>query len=297
MRRGRHFRGMESARSLVQKAAGVLGIGAVVVAGFAAKPASAAQLNEKTVRAFEKYVHGAEMRSEADLATKRNFLWIDAMPLEQGEKAYAKLRGGQILIHQNGDCGGPNCAAVPGGLIHDWTGVVFARGISLHEALAKLQDYERDAEYYKPEVLKSKLLERKGDDFRVFLRLRETEGITVILDTEYHIHYARSDGTHAYSRSYSTRIAEIENAGTAKERAYPSGEDHGFLWRLDSYWHFYEADGGVYIQCRAISLTRDIPTGLGWLVGPFIEKIPAKSLRETLEQTRAALTAQKEERK
>ena len=265
-------------------------------AGFSAKTAAAAQLSERTARTFEKYVRDAETRSKADLDARSNFLWIDALAREQRDEAYAELRGGQVLIHQNNDCGAPNCTAVPGGLIHDWTGVVFVRGISLPEALAKLQDYSRDAEYYRPEVLQSRLLERKGDDFRVFLRLKETEVITVILDTEYDIRYMRLDAAHAYARSYSTRIAEIENAGTAKERAYPAGKDHGFLWRLDSYWHFYEADGGVYIQCRAISLTRDIPTGLGWLVGGFIEKIPAKSLRETLEQTRAALTKKEEEK-
>ena len=283
----------------MQKIVGVLSTAVLMFAsaGFAATAAAAAQLSDRTVRAFEKYVHDAETRSEADLATKRNFLWIDALPRGQRQQAYTQLRGGEILIHRNNDCGAANCAAVPGGLIHDWTGVVFAPGISLPEALAKLQDYARDPEYYRPEVLQYKLLAREGDDFRVFLRLKETEVITVILDTEYDIRYARLDGTHADSRSHSTRIAEIENAGTAKERAYPAGKDHGFLWRLDSYWHFYQADGGVYIQCRAISLTRDIPAGLGWLVGPFIEKIPAKSLRETLEQTRAAFAKTEEERK
>jgi hypothetical protein len=58
---------------------------------------------------------------------------------------------------------------------------------------------------------------------------------------------------------------------------------------LNSYWGFYQADGGVYVQCNAISLTRDVPTGLGWLVGPFIENIPRDSLRFTLDATRTAL--------
>jgi hypothetical protein len=69
----------------------------------------------------------------------------------------------------------------------------------------------------------------------------------------------------------------------------PLGADHGFLWRLYSYWRFYQANGGVYIQCNAISLTRDVPTGLGWLVGPYIKNIPQDSLRFTLSATRHAL--------
>ena len=48
----------------------------------------------------------------------------------------------------------------------------------------------------------------------------------------------------------------------------------------------------MYVQCEAISLTRDIPVGLGWLVRPFIKSIPEKSLTSTLEDTRRALEAE-----
>jgi hypothetical protein len=45
----------------------------------------------------------------------------------------------------------------------------------------------------------------------------------------------------------------------------------------------------VFIQCEAISLTRDVPQGFGWAVKPFVEEIPRESLRFTLEATRTAL--------
>ena len=147
----------------------------------------------------------------------------------------------------------------------------------------------RSAEYYRPEVMKAKLEGKSGDEYRVYLRLKQVDVITVVLDTEYDIRYARVDDEHVYSRSHSTRVAEVDHAGKANESDEPVGNDHGFLWRLDSYWHFYQADGGVYIQCYAVSLTRDVPTGLGWLIGSFIEKIPAESLQSTLEETRAAV--------
>jgi hypothetical protein len=69
----------------------------------------------------------------------------------------------------------------------------------------------------------------------------------------------------------------------------PVGNDHGFLWRLDSYWRFEERDGGVYIECEAISLTRDIPTGLAWLIEPIIRQLPQESLVNTLRATRNAV--------
>jgi hypothetical protein len=69
----------------------------------------------------------------------------------------------------------------------------------------------------------------------------------------------------------------------------PPGKDNGFLWRLNSYWRFFETGRGVYVQCEAVSLTRDIPTGLHWLIAPFIESIPKESLEFTLRSTRTAV--------
>jgi hypothetical protein len=54
---------------------------------------------------------------------------------------------------------------------------------------------------------------------------------------------------------------------------------------------FQEQDGGVYVECRAISLTREVPFGLGWAIEPIIQKLPKESLISTLEATRRALHA------
>jgi hypothetical protein len=53
-----------------------------------------------------------------------------------------------------------------------------------------------------------------------------------------------------------------------------------------------EADGGVYVQSEVASLTRDIPTGLGWMIGPFVTEIPKETLTFTLEATRKAVQEQ-----
>jgi hypothetical protein len=272
--------------------AGVLAAIATVVgyAGIASRSCDAEQLKPQTVQAFENYIRIKEGINDKELREGRIFLQFDALPERERSQVYADLRRGQILVHEEEQrCGPAACAEIPGGLIHDWTGIVFVPGISLTQALAALQDYDRDSAYYGPEVVQSKLLARSGDEFRVFLRLKRVQMITAVFDTEHDIRYANLDATHAYSRSYSTRVVEVENAGEPGERDRPIGDDRGFLWRLYSYWRFYQDDGGVYIQCNAVSLTRDIPTGLGWLVRPYLEKIPAESLRFTLEATRKAL--------
>jgi len=81
----------------------------------------------------------------------------------------------------------------------------------------------------------------------------------------------------------------VENAGKSDERENPPGADGGFLWRMETWWRMEERDGGVYVQSEVVSLTRDIPTGLGWLIGPFVTSIPKETLTFTLEATRRAV--------
>ena len=85
------------------------------------------------------------------------------------------------------------------------------------------------------------------------------------------------------------KIAEVDNAGKRGEREMPPGTGHGFLWKLDTFWRFQQRDGGTWIECEAISLTRDIPTGLGWLIEPIIRSLPRESLENTLRETANAL--------
>jgi hypothetical protein len=183
----------------------------------------------------------------------------------------------------------PGTIAVPGGLIHDWIGAVFIPRVTLGQTLALIQDYDHNQDNYKPEVLASRLVSRHGNDFKVHLRLMKTKVVTVILDTDYDVRYFPLGGGRCHSRAYSTRIAEVKDAGKPDERTLPPGQDDGFLWRLYSYWRFQERDGGVYVECEAISLTRAIPVGLGWLIAPIITTLPRESLANTLRETRVAL--------
>ena len=121
------------------------------------------------------------------------------------------------------------------------------------------------------------------------MRVRQRHVITVVMDTTYDITYGRLDAQHGYSISRSTRISEIDSPGTGTERALTSSEEHGFLWRLDTYWSYEERDDGLYMQVESVSLTRSIPSGLGWAIGPFVESVPRESLEFTLRSTCNAL--------
>jgi hypothetical protein len=246
-----------------------------------AEPAKPVQLKPRTVEAFDAYIHKAEEEMEQSLQGRGAFLWADV----NSERAQRVRRGEVVAQFWYG--AGP--AKIPNGLIHDWIGAAFIPHATLEDILAVIQDYNNHKNIYKPEVIDSKLIRHRGNDFQTYLRLLKKKIITVVLDTDHEVHYFPVGRTRWICRSYTTRIAEVENAGTQQERVLPPDTGYGFLWRLYSYWRFQERDDGVIVECRAISLTRDVPFGLGWAIEPIIQKLPRESLIHTLEATRQAL--------
>ena len=248
--------------------------------------APAEQLKTETNAAFDRYVELSEKQMSS-----APFLHIDALRPPERDAAFVRLKAGEVITERlhTQDQGQP--ISVSGGLIHHWMGTIFIPGPTLAQTLAFLQDYDNQSKFYAPDVQRSRLVAREGNRFKIFLRLRKTEVVTVILNTEYDVQYTRLNAGRATSDSRSTRIAEVENAGKSNESEKPVGNDSGFLWRLNSYWRFQQRDGGVYVQLEAISLTRGIPAGLSWLISPFISSIPKESLVFTLTRTREALVS------
>jgi hypothetical protein len=240
-------------------------------------------LKPDTLKAFEAYVRKAEAQIEQTQFESSSFLWSDASP-----ERVQHIHKGQIVAQF---WSGQAPVSVPHGLIHDWIGAAFLPATNLKKTLALIQDYDNHKNIYKPEVLDSKLISRHQDDFQIYLRLLKKKILTVVLDTDHKVHYHSLDPTRSVCRSYTTRIAEVKNPGGPKEMVLPPDTGYGFLWRLNSYWRFQERDGGVCLECRAISLTRDVPPGLGWIIQPIIQSVPKESLIKTLESTRQALQA------
>jgi hypothetical protein len=249
-------------------------------------------LKPPTVEAFERYVKATEARIDKELSRPETFLYVDDLPPARRAEARAMLQRGEVFMERlkTLDASGREMKA-PDALIHHWVGAVFIPGASLHQALDLVQDYDRHQDIYKPEVVRSKLVQHNGNDFKIFYRLRKKKVLTMTYNTDHDVHYFPVDATHYHSRSYATRIAEVEDADTPQEREKPVGHDRGFLWRLYSYWRFEERDGGMYVECESVSLTRDIPLVVSWLVKPFVTDIPKESLQMTMGSTRSALLA------
>ena len=257
----------------------------VMLTGFGAVATPmAAELQPRTVAAFDRYVRATEKTLEAG-----PFLSVDRLTPSRRSEALALVRSGMLSIETVRSLEGGREIDVPGGLVHHWVGTAFVPGAAVDQALAVLQDYDRHERIYAPTVARSRLLSHDDDRFHFFLRFRMQKVITVVVNSEHDAVFTRKPPDRAEGWIRSTRIAEVEYPDQAGEREKPVGQDGGYLWRLNTYWRLLARDGGLYIECQSVSLTRGIPTGFGWLVGPFVTSIPKESLTFTLETTRKQL--------
>ncbi len=240
-----------------------------------------AQPTPAAVAAFNAYTGRVESRLAGQHRSAGTFLATTPF-----DSAAMRLRKGEPIIEQLTPLTG---AEFSGSLLHHWRGTAFVPGAKAVDFERLMQDFNDYPRHFSPQVLQARVIAQSGDRLQVSMRVRQQHVVPVVLDTTYDITYGRLDTQHGYSISRSTRIAEIYGAGTNAERALNADEEHGFLWRLDTYWSYEERDGGLYLQIEAVSLTRSIPHGLGWAIRPYIESIPRDSLEFTLRSTCNAL--------
>jgi hypothetical protein len=257
-----------------------------VLSFLALSTASGAELKPKTVAAFDQYVAATQQRFADELKPGGAFLYIDALPAQERDADYTRLKNGEILVDKRTTQAPGVDRDVPDGMVHHWVAVVFVPGVTLAQVLTVVKDYDHRSDLYKPEVIASRLLSHQGNNYKIFLRLYQKKFTTVVFNTDYDVQWGEVTPQEYYSNSISTRVAQVKDSDHPDGPEYPVGEGNGYLWRLNTYWRFAEKDNGVYIQCEALSLTRDIPTGLGWLLKPLVTRIPRESLNRALGRTR-----------
>lgn len=240
---------------------------------------------------WDAYVAAVERRVDAELARAAGpFLVFETLPRSDASEARSILQRGDVFVHElRPPAGAPK--DVPKAMVHHWLGVILVPRASVDQVVAFVQDYEHHARWYK-DVMASRTLSRDGDRFKVFLKLQRSRlGVSAHYNTEHEVVYRRHDASRASSRSRATRIAELDQAGTPREREKTDAEQRDYLWRLDSFWRFQATPEGVIVECESVSLSRGIPWGLGFLVGHFVKSVPRDSLEQTLKDMRAGVAA------
>jgi hypothetical protein len=249
-----------------------------------AAPCPAARLGSPAQRAFDDYTAALDKRLAQQHASPDTYLATLNLGAAERTEVERQLRSGDLRVEPV--TGGTQ--EVSGGLLHHWRGTAFVPGAKAKDMLALLRDHNHLAVYYAPEVESSHVMSDHGGVATVAMRMKKQKVFTVVFDTEHDVRTVLT-GVSGYSFSHSTHIWQIEAPGTAHERKLPESDDDGFLWRLNSYWSFLELPDGLLIECEAVSLTRDVPAGLAWLVTPIIQDMPRESLKFTLSATRNAL--------
>jgi hypothetical protein len=249
----------------------------------------AAELTPAAAAAFQRYVKLTERRIDTEASRPTDFLWIDTLAKNRRAEVLRGLQAGAVIVERLQTRDGPNEIDAPDALIHHWVGTVFVPRSGVKQAVALMQDYDRHSKFFAPAIAASKTLHRDGNRFRVALRFQVKKIITVTMDSENEAEFFHSSADRAHSRIRSTRVTEISDAGTPHEKPKPAGEENGFMWNLNTYWRFAERDGGTYIQCESLTLSRDVPFALAWIVRPIVTQMPRESLNFTLAKARDAL--------
>jgi hypothetical protein len=248
-------------------------------------------LKPDTLAAFDRYVRLTEQRIQGEVAGASPLLWIDQQRAGARSELIARLGRGEIVSErlETKDHGKGIDAA--GGLIHHWVGTVFLPGVRLDRVKAVVQDYDRYSEWFSPLIRRARVTSHDGDHFVVAMRTEMHKILTVTVDADYDIQYRQIDPKALHVRSLATGIQIVDSPGTAGERRTPAEQTFGFLWRLNTYCSFKEVPEGTFEQCESISLTRDVPVGLGLIVRPLISGIPRETMEFTLGQVRKQVTS------
>ena len=250
--------------------------------------AAAVRLVPETLGGWTDYVNATESRIRHELASPSGFLAMD-FGRDVGVDRHAALGGTVVVQRMETTDAHDRKIAVPSALVHHWRGAVLIPGVTVTQLVSELLTGPPPKQ---EDVLQSRVLERGSDRLKVYLKLQRKRLVTVVYNTEHVVTFSHDGGTRATSTSIATKIAELADADTPSERELPAGDDRGFLWRLNAYWRYEEVPAGVIAECESISLSRDVPALLRYLVNPVIESTARESMMKTLVALRAHFARQ-----
>lgn len=241
--------------------------------------ATGVTIQKQTKEAYSRYIE----KVEGELIQRREGILPFCRASDTPGKVTSLYGGLPVITNLN------KKNTTPGGIIHDWIGVVFIPGVTLKNVTDILIDYDSHKEIFS-EVVDSEMASKANNLMTVFLRFKKKEIITVVTDTHHEARLYSISEKKAQLFSRSIKINEVENYGEKNEKLLPEGEDHGFLWKMNAYWNLEENSKGVLVECRSITLSRDIPFGLHSIIRPIINRMPRASLESVLSTLKKCLS-------
>ncbi len=242
---------------------------------FAVQNLHAATVTAETLTAWNEHVQ--QLRSGLDRETC-------------SPEAFLKINKQEKIIAKASDKLNPAIQAphggvvpVPSGLLHHWTGMVFIPGVRTSDLLAALQGYDSYASIFRPAVIDSKLLNHTNDEFKYRLKFAQKGfGVKLGLLGVFRSQYYPLSPQAGFSITEATELNELENPATSKERVIPFGSSHGYVEKMFTVVRYREVDTGIYVQVETLTLSRDIPGAVRWLVAPIIQRFSRQTMAGTL---------------
>ena len=241
----------------------------------------AAELQEQTVAAWERYLAATEQRVATELDDGERFLAVDFH--EDGARFRREALAGRVVVEgmRTHDEQGERIR-VPKGSINHMVGLILVPNAALNDVLDGLQ-YDIPPHELQEDVLDSRILSRDGDTFDLYVRVDLNAPMaSAQFNIEQSVEYVRPGGDRAWSRIEGTRIAELEEPGTPNEREKPIGNDSGYLWRMNLFYRYQQVDSGVLVECEQLTLSRGIPALARFFLAPIINGAPRDALEKTL---------------
>jgi hypothetical protein len=241
-----------------------------LVWGLVSSPASAADLTDAAIRAYDEYFAAARQAFVA-LAV--------AEPSSRPERDRA--RAVRAAARPGA---GDGILSKPDSLVHHWRGEIFLPGATLDQVIAISQAYADYPRIFAP-VRAATVLPQTDQALHVLFRMKASGGgLSATLDLRTRIQWMRLDERRAYVVSSSEEIREAANAGKPTERLLPEGHDSGYLWRAASMTRFVAEGGGVWMAMETIGLSRPFPALLGWVLEPIARRLGRGSIEDSMRE-------------
>jgi hypothetical protein len=217
-------------------------------------------LDPLALQAFEKYVAQFE-KNVAGPYEQSGKMWIDDSSCCGRKGPFA---AGKPVVEPREN------AEIAGGSIHHFSAAIHIADATIADVRNLMKDYPNYPKYFKPDVGKGSGIRNPDstaadEHYTLQLSLIQTTlWMSVSYDCVYDSHYRQLDPHRWESVSHATSIREWQNPKDVSQGYLPEGEDHGFLWRTNTFWFIRENNDGMDIELDSMTLSRPIPTGFGW---------------------------------
>jgi hypothetical protein len=170
---------------------------------------------------------------------------------------------------------------VPHGYIHHWIAASRVPNTTVSMVRATLENYNQYPQVY-PDVKIASSQKNSAGGYDVRLISEQSEAILhFAFDMRFHVTF-RTEGDYTLVESRSYQIRESDKGHAPYLDLLPEGEDHGVVWRLNSYWRLKQEGSSVYAECQVISLSRKPLFGTTGRVKSRARESLETTLRRTL---------------